>query len=349
MTITSELNRIFQSVTARERATLILRAWKNKIPEDPLWRQAMPPDQREEFNRLISLMNVANGQLSHLITFIALEVDKLEMKVMLWYCLRLWDLHISQLDFAASNVATEVVTESELAARQATRVEEYVPVDEVARTLALERRDWGAEDLYVPQCANDAVIKPEVWEVLCERAEADLRGAVKSGELVSKGGGKSLRIRRDSFEAWFQQPMEEYPDWAAYFRVVPDAELEKARSARRSLATLRNLLDSTPLEEHSPEAHTLAETIEVLEQSATTSLRVRWQEIRAAEILVGEVAANFAGEDPLKPFNRARLDEARKKLEWLSPQLHVYLKDLTLEEPSPEDVDALRTVISSWL
>ncbi len=53
MSIVARLNRLAPALSARERATLVLRSLRDKTPEDPLWRRTMPPNQVEEFNRLM--------------------------------------------------------------------------------------------------------------------------------------------------------------------------------------------------------------------------------------------------------------------------------------------------------
>ena len=60
MSIDARLNKLMPALTARERAILILRSWKEKTPEDPLWRLTLPQNQATEFSRLIDLMNAVN-------------------------------------------------------------------------------------------------------------------------------------------------------------------------------------------------------------------------------------------------------------------------------------------------
>ncbi len=60
-----------------------------------------------------------------------------------------------------------------------------------------------------------------------------------------------------------------------------------------------------------------------------------WQEIRAIEILLDEVSAEFNGEDVLRPFMRGQLQKARRRL----TALHDYLNNrepLELLEPTDE-------------
>ena len=82
MSIDARLNKLMPALTAKERAVLILRSWKEGVEEDPLWRSTMPRDQSSEFNRLISLMNVCNVNVGFLIIFLDEQVQKLELRLM---------------------------------------------------------------------------------------------------------------------------------------------------------------------------------------------------------------------------------------------------------------------------
>ena len=57
MSIDTRLSRLMPALSARERAALAVRAFKDDEPEDPAWRRTMPRDQVDEFRRLIDLEN----------------------------------------------------------------------------------------------------------------------------------------------------------------------------------------------------------------------------------------------------------------------------------------------------
>ena len=54
MSIDQRLSRLAPALTAQERAILILEAWKDGRPEEPVWRYA----QSQAFIRYIDLMDV---------------------------------------------------------------------------------------------------------------------------------------------------------------------------------------------------------------------------------------------------------------------------------------------------
>ena len=70
-----------------------------------------------------------------------------------------------------------------------------------------------------------------------------------------------------------------------------------------------------------------------------------WQELRAAEMILGEVAEEF-GEDPLVPAVRRTLDKTRQDLIELKPLLDSLDVEVELPGPDEERVTFLR---QRWL
>lgn len=58
------LGRLYPALSARERAALVLRAWKEGREEEPELRATLPPGQAEEFHRLVALLHATNGTLA---------------------------------------------------------------------------------------------------------------------------------------------------------------------------------------------------------------------------------------------------------------------------------------------
>ena len=83
MSIDSRLSKLMPALSARERAALIVRAFKDDEPEDPDWRRTMPADQADELGRLIGLENAVASPLSSLIASLKKEVEKMTLKVTL--------------------------------------------------------------------------------------------------------------------------------------------------------------------------------------------------------------------------------------------------------------------------
>ncbi len=72
---------------------------------------------------------------------------------------------------------------------------------------------------------------------------------------------------------------------------------------------------------------------------------VRWRELRAAEILVDEIAQEFDGEDPLPVDARALLDHCRGDLCDLKKRIEPYTGELAQEEPGNELLERLRGMV----
>ena len=83
----SRLNRLIPTLTATERAVLVLRALKEKREEDPSWRATMPPDQTRVFSNLIGLMNACNIQVAAAILVLELKVDAVWTKALWAACM----------------------------------------------------------------------------------------------------------------------------------------------------------------------------------------------------------------------------------------------------------------------
>ncbi len=87
------ISKLAEQFTARERAVLVLRSWKEGRDEDPSWRRSMPEGQAWEFNGLIDLMNGVNNGLMPLLLVLGLEADKLALRLGVLGVLALWYVH----------------------------------------------------------------------------------------------------------------------------------------------------------------------------------------------------------------------------------------------------------------
>ena len=78
--LNGQLMRLMSSLSAKERAILVLRSLREKTPEDPQWRRTMPLEQSKEFNRLICLMNACNIYLPLYITMVEQHTEQLYVR-----------------------------------------------------------------------------------------------------------------------------------------------------------------------------------------------------------------------------------------------------------------------------
>ena len=87
---------------------------------------------------------------------------------------------------------------------------------------------------------------------------------------------------------------------------------------------------------------------ERMEEVILLMLGMLWQDVRAVEIVLDEVAQEFDGEDPLRPVMRGILDRTRKKLSDLHELLSA-IKPFELEEPDEDAMGLARTYFEKGL
>ena len=66
----ARLDRLMPLLSAKERAILTLRDLKAGKPQDRTLLSTAPETQAQELNRLIGLMNAANGDLAHVVVIL---------------------------------------------------------------------------------------------------------------------------------------------------------------------------------------------------------------------------------------------------------------------------------------
>jgi len=71
----------------------------------------------------------------------------------------------------------------------------------------------------------------------------------------------------------------------------------------------------------------------------------QWLQFRAVEIVLQEAAAEFEGEDPLRPVHRRDLERARQTLLDLQTYLREYDETFELNEPDSDEVQATRKLL----
>jgi hypothetical protein len=96
LSIDGRLRRLSPALSAKERAVLVLRAWKEDVEPDPQMRWQMPAEQTREYNHYISLMSGANGSLAHYILVLQQMVEKVDLRYGWLLTVGLWALQIER-------------------------------------------------------------------------------------------------------------------------------------------------------------------------------------------------------------------------------------------------------------
>lgn len=142
------------------------------------------------------------------------------------------------------------------------------------------------------------------------------------------------------------------PEWAGGYDIVPDHRQAHVAAEQRSLAHLREALTITPLSRSPATERVPREELEleglmdVIGAKLQSGVALRWTEARAAEHAVAEIAVDFDGEDPLRLVHRETLDGLRPSLERMVRSLAGHDLAVELVEPSAEDIEGARTLIS---
>jgi hypothetical protein len=245
-------------------------------------------------------------------------------------------------------VVRETVTASQYEPLKQAASQEYVPVAALAEELAAERRAWQDQDLEQVYGLEERTVKPEVWARLCDEAEQEIRSAVDV--LDTRGKGKALKVRRDSFAAWLGVEVRPKPEWAGDYEVVSDKEWIKVLANRDSLLALRRSLVEVPLGTSNrvigdAQRSGVRILIEAVCTKLKTGLELRWPELRTLEIIAGEIAEQFDGEDPFKPVFREAIEKAKASVQRLAGISSKYGDDVAIAEPADEELQEWRDLV----
>ncbi len=120
-------------------------------------------------------------------------------------------------------------------------------------------------------------------------------------------------------------------------QLIPASKRRKAEKAVANSYPLAEL--PWDAEEHE---HSWLNVTDRMERGIRLQLVSLWEELRAIDIVVDEVAAEFDGEDPLRPIMRGVVETTRKKLSDLHEVLAA-VEELELKEPDEEAMDLART------
>ncbi len=346
------LSSLSSALTAKERALLVLRSWKEDKDEDPAWRRTMPPDQAREFSYYIDLMNGINRNLVPLVMQLEANVEMLSLRSGWLSTFLLWQVNVDRITEFIEWETTELVTETEYAELERKAREEYKPLDELVVLLVERHEGWTDADL-APEQPDDphdgVIVMPQAWERVEGEKRAEIAALVKDGTLEGQGRGKSLQV--GSFYDWLGEKPPVKPGWAKTYDVRPDDQAdavgmhrygrERAWEAyRRGPTAPIPFMDG--LEVDTGEPSRVDEIVEAHKERMKAGVEEQWPSLLALEQVVSEVAVKFDGEDPALPVLRDVLDSSREKLEGLKAETERYTGPFELPEPGEAEVAFVR-------
>lgn len=348
------LDKLYPALTAKERALLVLRAWKRDEEEDRRIRLTMPSAQINEFNLYIDLLNGA-CELTPYVHAIGITIDQMGLRYGWLLTLDLWAIHAFKLADYIWSETKEPITESEYRRRQEAARAEMVPATEFAELLAEEHEGWAVADLKERDDGGEPTVTTAAWKRVRKEKERELAALVGEGVLKGDGKGRRLLINAGSFYGRRGEKAPVWPDWGLEFDIVPDTKAKEVDRRRRSRESAREALMQGPsfaaLLRRGSAGNSggrdgveskVGRLVAIHEERLHEGASVCWRGLIAAEKVVEEMVEQFSGEDPLKPATRQALQDARVQLDELVEQLKARLGSIELGEPPAELVNKLR-------
>ena len=346
------LSSLVSALTAKERALLVLRAWKEDTDEDPAWRLSMPSDQARDFNYYISLMNGVNRNLIPLVMQLEANVEMLSLRLGWLTTFLLWQVNVNQIAEFIEMETTELVTESEYAELERKAREEYKPVEELTELLVERYEGWMKADLAPDQPEDPhygVIVMPQAWERVRGEKQAESAALVKDGTLQGQGS----EVQVGSFYDWLGEKAPVLPTWAKSYDVRPDDQADEVRAHRfgRERAWKAYRWGPTApipflgdLELDTGEPSKMDEAVAHHKERLRAGIQEQWSMLLALEQVVSEVQAKFDGEDPALPVLRDVLDRSREKLEELKGETERYTGPFELLDPDGAQLSSVRGV-----
>ena len=188
------LNKLYPGLTAKERAVLVLKGWKQDTEEDPLVRRTMPAEQGAEFNLYIDLLNGA-CELAPYVHAIGIMIDQMDLRYGWLLTLDLWAMHALTLAEYMWSETKEPITKSEYRQRREAARAEMVPAPELADLLTGEHEGWSAADLEDRDDGGEPTVTTAAWKRVRKEKEQELAALVAFAGVVLALA--SLRLKRE--------------------------------------------------------------------------------------------------------------------------------------------------------
>jgi len=185
------LDRLYGALSPKQRAILVLRAWKED--REPGYHLLSSRTEREaqEYNRIIDLLGAAGDELTHYLTVVHLYVGQLEIRLSWFLTAQLWAL----------------------AAREPKEAEDLAGAvrDGLAGGIALRWRELGALEAVLEEIADEVdgedALHPEARE-LFDKTKEQLQTLHQ--EVTARGGACVLEPPRpqevEALRAVVQRP-----------------------------------------------------------------------------------------------------------------------------------------------
>jgi len=334
------LERLYPALSAKERAILVLRAAKEYDRENPLVRSTMPHAQADEFNRLVGLTSAANLEMGLVVFAVSTQVQQLDLKMGWLATLEHCAAEFALMGGYIAGSTKEPVTETQYRERERELRAEMLPLRECALIATEGYEGWATTD-YVTNEHGVEQISNAAWNRVLREKKREIASAVASGALEASGKGSRLRIACGAFRDWLGIHMPVFADWGSGYDVYPDDQADEVERLRLHRESARDLLKSLSLETRTRDSiaaegptGTDADLARALVSSVRHGIVENWCELRAVEIAIADVQANFGDEDVLGVGARTMLEDSKEMLVDLHARIQKYVGDFDLAEPS---------------
>jgi hypothetical protein len=323
-------------LSARERAILVLRAFKEKKPQDQRLGHGMDQFEVREYNRLIRLMNACNLEVLTMVIMLRERVAKIGLKLGWLATLEMWREHADKMEVYLRGFTKEPITESAYKALLAAEPDRWAPAGELADVLTSRKADWDQEQI---EDAERRVVHADEWEKETERNKQQLVRLVKSKALEGRRRGGELEIRIATFYAWLGEEVAIRPAWGIDYDPVPDADVASVNQLKASRERIRLTLAGRDAGDEAEQGPPIYKAMAGgLKPALKAQIQSTWSELIALDAALVEVAREFDGEDVLRPETRADLDSSRRDLEEAHVQLQMIVGEFELPELDQDEV-----------
>jgi len=194
------------------------------------------------------------------------------------------------------------------------------------------------------------------WDRVLGEKEREIARLVDEGVLTGTRKRGRLYINTGSFYDWLGEPVPLLPEWGMKFEILPDRRAGEVRRLQQARQAAREAFTHVPLSlgvdlvgrklGHSPKDSTRAnEVAEAVGRTLREGIQMRWREVLEVEQLLEEIAGEFDGEDPARPWEREALEDGKKRLEELHLAAQTYVGPFKLPGPDEEEQEQVREVI----
>ena len=272
------------------------------------------------------------------LAFLDALIDQLNLRLGWLQTIDLCSMTVFYLAAYIAMYTKEAITESDYAKAEQKEREEMVPAVELAELL-VERA-----------LGEDAEEEGPEWEAVLKRKTEEIERLVEKGVLAGRRKGKAVLVNNGSLRL-AGRVGGGLPQLVPCLRGLPRHGGEEGGFLRDEYSLVQQTLAERLHVPRPDLPFAEAKEPDPISEALLETLRkgiVRCHsELRAAEIVIGEVAEKFRVDDPFFPVNRRTPDLAKETLEDVREGLQRYTGEIELPESDEDDVAMMRKLLDA--